>query len=250
MDSKQTFEGRRYSAVVVIDPRIEHPGSISTLLGQSGGDVTECVVTEPKWESSWVEYLAPISHYPASIQRLAGDGGVPHELFVSTGKLAIGRRGLSACLIASPYIRILERTISRVSEALGKPTPSFASIRMPEVYSHFARSSSLEVRASRVSVQMNSESGKLDLVALSGQQPLRSELREKLDEISTPYSIRLDIRYPDISSRIHFDRHGNFWWYLSSERATLNPVRILSLLSGEQLLESTRTEPTRKAILE
>lgn len=245
----EAFERRRYSAVMLWHPKLMTIRHLADATTHRLGDSVAVSLGHSGWTTRRAEWIANRSHYPQHIvdpKKSARSSGFAHDFYVSVRSEGLAEKQ-PLFLVASPYVRLLDVLIRTVTESLGRPVTSFVSVNMDEAVRYFEHASREKLRTKRVTLQMLSEVG-LELVALSGNNPLHSDLLETLrvGGVAAPYSLGVDVEYRQ-RTRVNFDRHGNFWWYLSAESTMVNPLNLVDRLFSAGLLGSSRTSPLRRA---
>lgn len=249
MQRTNMYEARRYTCVALHHPKLRSIGNFADSLGSSIGERMS-VVSETLWAVERLDYLTTRSYYPppaaSSEVEPSRTREIPHALYVGTAILPISSEPRLVTLVASPYVRLLDAVLTGLNAAMSPPSLTFVRFDMRRLYQHFESSPGDTLRATRVSVRVTGEAG-LELVSLSGRNPLRSELRHAIQEVAEPYGVRLDVGRPGRrASRVHLDRHGNIWWYLNEEQEVKFPLLILAALGQEGFFQSTRVCPLRR----
>jgi hypothetical protein len=241
MTEPEYFEARRYSAVLVNDARVTSVDDAIRSWGLNGP--SNEVFAGLGWTVTRVTYGSRKNYYPSNVQVVKHGEGHPHEIYIASPP----PETLRGLLIAAPYVRLLRESISRLDANLaGDDALAFSVPDMGELFSHFETSSHRHLRASHIEVKMRDNG--LDHVALSGRNPLRSDLRHALLKVARPYAIRIkadsvrDMR----PTNINLDQHGNVWWHLSGEAAWGNVLPVLQLLMDEFELGVTLDVPLLK----
>jgi hypothetical protein len=242
MTELEYFEARRYSAVLVDDPRVTSVGTVARAWGLHGKSVRS--IEGFGWSVTRLTYGSRKNHYPPSVRVTKHGEGHPHEIYLATPPRDSGFSGM---LIAAPYVRLLRESIGRLDANLeGDAALAFSAPDMNALFAHFETSTHRHMRASHIEVKMRDNG--LDHVALSGRNPLRSDLRHALLQVARPYAIRVrtdsvrDMR----PTNVNLDQHGNIWWHLSGESAWGNVLPVLQLLIDEFELGVTHDLPLLK----
>lgn len=224
------YEQRRYTALVFHHSRIADYRSLKQYLGRMRHSTRVNLRDSPEWKASRFDYFAPISLYPDRLKPTTEENeGFPHSMYFAV------RRGLHVAsdpvvVIASPYVRLLNKIARELRSALPGPAPRFLTLDMGCVHEAL-RKDVPGLRATRVTMQILNEPS-LELVSLAGKNPLRSELHEALKEVAAPYSIRAEVEGRTGKVRISADRHGNLWWYQSEESRFERPLQLIDRLAG------------------
>ena len=247
MTDQTVFERRRYSSVLFQHPSIIDSASLRKILGDSAGSAKSVNIKGSKWTVSRFEYLTSRSHYPShrfsSADRRRDDGTFPHDFYVATAR-HFG--DAPVILVASPYVRLLAAMFKTLRERLPSPAAQFHTVSMPEVYEAFATGIS-GMTATRVTMQMLDEPA-LELVSLSGRNPLNSNLHQAIEKVAAPYSLRAEVSaIKDQHTRVNFDRHGNFWWYLTAQERLVNALSLIDELHRLGLMDLGRSLPLDRA---
>lgn len=242
MAPREFFEARRYSAVIVHDDRVTGVEDVVRHWRPSRDRARTESIGE--WTVARVTFVSERNYYPASVGAGPVAGGFAHQMYVAS-RQAPGV--LPVVVLAAPYVRLLSESVSQVDARLTDDRPlGFARPEIGKLFGRFSLNPPSLMRASRIEVQMR-QSG-LDRVALSGQNPLRSDLRQFLDTISRPYSIRVASRFVSDgrATNVNLDRYGNLNWHLSSERAWGNVVPVLDEFVGGGPQPTTADAPFRR----
>lgn len=245
MPDAEYFEARRYSAVVVHDDRLVSLKDV--LNGLDASLPSRKSFTNEKWSVERITFKSRRNYYPPGVNVRTRGSGHPHEMYVVHGDHT---KAGGMFVVAAPYVRLLAEAMRRLDEGLQGDAPlRFARPSVDKLFDHFQWSTHRFMRASRIEVCMR-QSG-LDRVALSGRNPLRSDLRQALHAVSLPYSIRVQCSFADDirATNVNLDAHGNFHWHLSNERSWDNVVPLLDLVLANVPLEDTEDFPFRRLSL-
>jgi hypothetical protein len=246
MADYEAHEQRRYTALLVQHPRIRRLADLRRILGTTQ-TLAKLSGSPRPWRAERCEVLAPRNLYPSHRReddaRRTDNGWHGHDVY-----LAVREGDGDACfgLIASPYTQLLKRMATALRDGLDGPAPRYLAVNMRTVYAALAEGAS-GLLATKVTMQMLNEPG-LELVSLSGRNPLNSNLHAAIEHVASPYSIRTEVVGSDNQCRVNADRHGNLWWYQAEESrfpraldfiehlrdwSALNPVRNLPLSRAE-----------------
>lgn len=231
------FEPRRYSAVLLAADNSLSGRQLLTALGSERKGLRS-IGEFGEWSFATGTVRAQ-SNYSRSSRTVADPEGLyPHRVYVGDAMVD----GESFHLVASPYVRFLAKCLSRLDEARATPLTYFKP-SMTSVFSHFEKTRPSRLAATRISVLMEGDVG-VEIVSLSGRNPLRSDLRHALLKVASPYAIRVKGTFIEKRpSNIHADRHGNVWCHLGSEDSLLNMAAFASVLARYGELSSTSSSP-------
>lgn len=211
-------EQRPFTAVVVRHEDLTSLDDLSRLIGR-GEPRPVSEFSAGHWKVWRWEYLHTRNLYPAS--NLFGDersreGGWAHDIYVGQRMIA----GASFMVLASPYVRLLRQLNEELKGALSKgPALRYLNVDMSRVFASF-QSGSSQLTATKVTLEILDELEVLELVSLTGSNPLNSKLHAKIQSVAAPYAIRVEIESGMQRARLSIDRVGNLWWYQSDERKT------------------------------
>lgn len=237
---------RRFSSVLLVHPALNEPNSIELLLGRSLTFLAGCDVGSETWSAHRSEYVSDRNFYPDSVgdpSLRKRDHGYAHQVYVGWTRLP--SLDANAVLLASPYVRLLQRMVRDLAGRVSGPALQFLSMDMPSIYRSFARRDAGLV-ATKVTLQMLSQPG-LELVSLTGRNPLDSELHEQIKDVAAPYALRAEVNLGDHKARVNVDRHGNIWWYQTDEAKLGTVLSLVSRIAAIDSLKLTRTLPLERA---
>ncbi len=245
MSGTRVFEARRYSAVLIDDPDLPDIESVLHALRVPKSRQTPIDTVVADWQIRRASILGDAPHYPESNAQRTESGSYLTELYVA----APDDDKKSGIFLASPYVRLLTKCLTEITSDL-RHDIRFAKPNMNALFTHFERTRTPHLSATRISVLMEGDVG-LEVVSLSGRNPLRSDLRHALLNVASPYSIRLKGTYLDgRGTNIHADRHGNVWWYLASEASFTNVLAFMNVLRRDGQLSFTTNSPLKRAFQE
>ncbi|GAA3833479.1 hypothetical protein [Nocardioides panacisoli] len=231
------FEPRRYSAVLLAADRSLTARQLLMALDCERSGIKP-VTPIGEW-SVGAGTVRVRANYSRSSRAVADDDGLyPHRVFVADATID----GRPYHLVASPYVRFLAKCLKRLDDSRPMPLIYFKP-SMSDVFSHFETTRPTRLAATRISVLMEGDVG-LEIVSLSGRNPLRSDLRHALLGVASPYAIRVKGTF--IEKRpvnIHADRHGNIWCHLGSEEALINMAAFASVMIRNGHLAPTSSSP-------
>lgn len=242
MDGLRIFEARRYSGVLIDDPGLSSPGAVLERLSIAKSRQFDVTTQVDGWHVVRGRILSDTPHYSSTSAPRTPGGSYLTDLYV-----AANIRGSSKVLLASPYVRLLASCIENLDDHPKLGRVQFLKPDMNALFTHFERARTTQMSATRISVLMEGDVG-LELVSLSGRNPLRSDLRHALLEVASPYSLRVKGTY--VHSRgtnMHADRHGNIWWHLASEDSLTNVLAFVDILLKAGRLTRTTSSPLRRA---
>ena len=249
MAEDRIFERRRYWAVLIQHSSLQGLADLRKFVGFRIGESHRVALPKCGWRATRFEYLANHSHYPVhrydpSRNR---DGGYAHDFYIAARSRLNGDNAGSPLLIGSPYIRLLDQLMGELRRRLPGEAPQFSSFSMQETYQAF-QAGIPEMAATRVTLEILNEPGELvELVSLSGKNPLRSDLHDAINKVAAPYSLRAEVQSDSGRSRVSVDRHGNFWWYLAGEDRLSNTLRLVDTLEALRVTKMTRSLPLDRA---
>lgn len=200
------------------------------------------------WIGRRVSYVASKNYFPKHMVAddvvASGDGFI-QELYVAASSLVRDGVEEPCLLIWAPYVRLMNSFLRDLTRHVGRPTPAYAIPRMQHLFQHFHDKSYPAMHVTRISVVDFGEPS-VELVSLSGRQPLRSSLRLALKD-TLPYAVRIELTSGEAAAtNLHMDRYGNFWWYQRAESSAERVLNLLTVLSSEGLFSSTREIPTKR----
>lgn len=247
----QPFERRRYSAVLLTHPSLKSINDVSACTeGQLSKSLSK-ITGIRGWSVARSEWLATRSHYPSHVvpaESRSRENGYAHDFYVAIRR-PVSKNEAPLVLVASPYVRLLGSFLRKLGSQL-RPGARFAALDLEaatNVFSSMPSTSPFRVR--RVTLQILSEVGRLELVSLAGRNPLHSDLIGLVtsNDVTRPYSFGVEVDRGNDSMRVNFDRHGNFWWYLSSESDLQGALRMVDEVIVDGLTIETRSLPLTKS---
>jgi hypothetical protein len=237
------FEARRYSAVLLHDSRVpdlvalrralEIPTKACKPLADEATGLTRATFGSRKL------------HYPPAVRVLVQGEGNPHQIYLARSSPQAG----SPLMIAAPYVNLLGEALAKINSAVpGDDALLYVRPNMIRLFEHFQRTTHRSVKATQIQVTMKRRG--VDKVSLSGDNPLRSDLREALLRVARPAGIRLQSAHVKKlrATNVYIDQDGNLFWHLSDERTWGNVTPILELLTTTFDLETTTDIPLAKVL--
>lgn len=220
------------------------------LIASAPRDVTASMTrTFDAWKISQVAFKSTRNFYNTGVvdpQELKYEDGYLHEVFSAVTKVAtsIGESHTIA-VVMSPYSRLVPRFVERVMQGSADRDLTYYRLDMGRAFRFFATKNVRNMTPIRISFSDKREPG-LDLVSLSGRNPVRSNLFKELEEIGPPYGIKMACEFmPNESTNLHADKHGNYWWYQNSgDGPFANVLGAISSLLEVGLLAKTKDQPT------
>lgn len=237
---------RRFTSILIVHPEIREPATLAALIGARIEPVAASEAAGTPLGVERVEYVTQTNYYPDSVgdkEERRQPGGYPHQLYVA--RVRAGVSGVDAVMLASPYVRLLHRIVNELGRRIRGPALQFITLDMPAIYRAFARHTEGLV-ATKVTLQMLSQPG-LELVSLTGRNPLDSELHEQIKEVAAPYALRAEVFAGEQRVRVNVDRHGNLWWYQTDEAKLAGVLKLIGLLSNIDSMRVSRTIPLERA---
>jgi hypothetical protein len=239
-------EQRRFSAVVLHHPDLVNHSALRRLLGAAVASSQSLGRPASGWNVTRFEYLWNRSLYPDTVVRpddQQRQGGYAHDVYAAYAPARDNQP--AAVLLASPYVRLLSSINTTLRRALNPPALQYGALDMDGVYRYL---SSVEngTPARRVTLQILNEPG-LELVSLSGKNPLHSELHAALARVAAPYAVRVEAEDHGENCRVNLDRHGNVWWYQTVEAKFLVTLKFLATIRMLGVIHSTRHFPLSRA---
>jgi hypothetical protein len=241
-------EHRRYSALLMTHTALGRFAGLESVAGGALGNSTTVSVPKSKWTTVRFEYLTATDLYsPARTGATSRnrDGRFPHFMYCAISP-TLPNLGSRVMFVASPYVRLLARLIKTTTKALPPPAPRYVQVDMPKTYAAFARPLP-GMRATKVTLDMLVKAKDLELVSLTGEDPLRSDLHAAIKKVTSPFALRVDVGDDQGRTRVSADRFGNLWWYLSDEARLGNTFRLVDKLDELGVLKFGRSLPLDKA---
>ncbi|MFZ2526224.1 MAG: hypothetical protein WAX14_01025 [Rhodococcus sp. (in: high G+C Gram-positive bacteria)] len=178
---------------------------------------------------------------------VATQDGFVQELYAAFRHVETGGRTVPILVLVAPYVRLLNRILTQFTLNVGAPAVQYCTPVMEEVFGLFESTSFEWMDATRISVKDDSEPA-LDLVSLTGRNPLRSNLRRELLGLGPAYSIRLSVRLGASATNFHMDRFGNSWWYHRSDEDLTAALKVFDALLGSVAVNQGRHRPTYRVV--
>lgn len=237
---------RRYSAVALTHPNLRSTDDIQRLAMKLPGGIVRGEYVVGSSVVLRVAFDSPRNHFTSfEAPAVASAKGFTQELFLARVELPGKPQPTVAALVIAPYVRLLNRYVTAMSSALEFPRPAFLVADMDRVFEFFEVTRYKWMDATRVSVKDEREPT-LDLVSLSGRNPLKSNLREELRRVGPAYAVRLEVRRTLPRTNVNADRFGNFWWYTRDWRDVVNPLAAIAELLSNVPIASGKFNPTRR----
>jgi len=241
MSDASQFEARRYSAVLIAADDTLTSRATLVALGCPARQIKKVDVASSDWAFVAGRVEADTNYSRAIRSAVGSEGTYSHRVYAAEGQIG----GNPYLLVASPYVRLLGDCITRIDRSRNQAVV-YLKPSMDRLFGFFESMRPSELSATRITVLMEGDVG-LELVSLSGRNPLRSDLRHALLEVASPYSIRVKGTYIDRRGmNLHADRHGNFWFHLGSEAALVNVAAFLSAGSQHGDLRATTNSPLKR----
>lgn len=218
---------RRFTSLIMSHARLNSLQSVAELvIGSPSHPIAE--VDADGWSVWRWEYIADRNHYPehlVDVEQQRRDGGFAHDVYLAHRSF----KGDNYVLLGSPYVRLLHQVLDRIRTAIrAEAAPRYAVVDMRRVYEAF-QSGLPNMIATKVTLEMLAEPT-LELVSLTGRNPLNSRLHAQIKDVAAPYAIRTEVNVNDQRARVNVDRHGNLWWYQTDESKTKNAIGFLDAL--------------------
>ncbi|MET4167308.1 hypothetical protein ABID74_003235 [Gordonia terrae] len=246
-DFEQILYSRRFSAVAFTHPEVAQWSTLEPLQEILETSRSFPVASAPEgWLASRIAVRSPRNYFTSvNDTSLATDQGYVQEVYVAIYKYRVPSESVerSAILLMAPYVRLLNRLVTRLKRMLDPAHLVYLTPDLDEVFSRFERTSIVGMRATRISVKDESEPT-IELVSLTGRNPLKSNLRAELRRVGPAYSIRIDVHSPPHETTVHLDRFGNCWWYHRSESDLTGPLSLFSELFSSVRVAEGRHRPT------
>lgn len=245
MADYEAHEQRRYTALLVQHPGLQRMADLRRVLGTTQ-TLAKLSGSPRPWKAERSEVLAPRNLYPTHRRedeaRQSADGRHGHDVY-----LAMREGDGDGCfgLVASPYTQLLKRMATVLRQGLDGPAPRYLAVSMRTVYAALAQGPAGLV-ATKVTMQMLNEPG-LELVSLSGRNPLNSNLHAAIEHVASPYSIRTEVVGSVNRCRVNADRHGNLWWYQADESRFPRALEFIECLRDWSALNPVRSLPLSRA---
>lgn len=237
---------RRFSSVLLVHPNLTDSKATVDYLQGSLSALADCKIQDDEWTANRCEYVSGRNYYPDSVgdpEARKRDHGYAHQVYVASRRLAPSQTNM--VLLASPYVRLLQRMVTDISRRLPAPGLQFYSLDMTGIYRAF-EGRHVGLTATKVTLQMLSQPG-LELVSLTGRNPLDSELHDQIKNVAAPYALRTEVILGDHKARVNIDRHGNIWWFQTDEAKIGIVLSLISRLASINSLRMTRTMPLDRA---
>jgi hypothetical protein len=208
---------RPFTAIVVRHSQLTSVADIPRLIGVKPQPVAEFQAGE--WTVWRWEYVHQRNLYPTKhivLEERNRDGGWAHDLYVA--QRLVG--GVSYVVLASPYIRLLRQLNEDLTRAVAEANAlMYLSVDMSKVFASF-QTRATRLTATKVTLEILDELENLELVSLTGSNPLNSKLHAQIKAVADPYAIRVEIANGSEKARVSIDRVGNLWWFQTNEKKT------------------------------
>jgi hypothetical protein len=237
---------RRFSSLLIAHPELRTSDSLLKRLGASLVALDSVEADRSGWGLRRCEYVAPKNLYPESLvsdSSTERSNGFAHQVYVGAAHLS--SLSQTVLVLASPYVRLLQRMVREATRQDSGPAAQFVTLHMPTVYEELERGVP-GFAATRVTLQMLNQPG-LSLVSLTGRNPLDSELHSQIKSVAAPYSVRTEVSQDDQHVRVNVDRHGNLWWYQTDEGKADLALSLVNLLDEVGATRLSRTLPLDRA---
>lgn len=255
--SEPLFIGRRYSAIMVRDPRLTSlndiesrmPGCLdarSTLPAAASSSSPEDAAAS--WslpedgEWSLVRTRLLLDYGLSNSDAIRGRQVLPSGQFGHSVYFAKRASGTPIAILASPYIGVLN-SIVQAFDLADEPKLVFLRPRMSDLFDSLREDRTLLARQVVVQVDGNND---VETVALTGANPLNSKIHAGIGRFARPYGVRLGVTRGNKSVGVTLDKFGNFGWPLSREERLESVLQVFDGLVGRSVFEETHTVPTRR----
>jgi hypothetical protein len=246
MDLDQVLEGRRFSSVAIVHPSLSAFDTLPSGLKASKEFQVETSFRVGQWHVDKVQFTADRNYFrTVPSNDLSVTGGYRQDLYLAQGQLKVAGMATAALFVLAPYVKLLDSFVRMLQSRLGTPSVAYVVADMNDAFEHFEARVYDWLLVTRISVRDDQEPG-LDLVSLTGRNPLRSNLREELKRVGPAYSMRFATAVTGFPTNVHVDRFGNYWWYQRNEDAIVNSMAVIDELSACGLLQIVHTLPTRR----
>ena len=248
VDGVSTTELRRFTAIGLTHPSFTSDArGISRALGPHVGRLRNCDSGTPSWRVYQAEFELNSSLYPARLispeSRKRSSGAYAHDIYVAATRLS--RIG-PVLWIASPYMRLLDQIHDDLNLRLGSPAVKYLGVDMKPFYRHLSTRDVTDVVARRIILRILSEDN-VELVSLTGKEPLHSKIHESLDNSTLPFGVGAQVeagpKEQRIKARVTVYRTGMLYWYQSQLETIACPLSLISTLAGLNLLTTERLYP-------
>lgn len=240
------IERRRYSSVLIRDPSLDGLAAFKRLAGDLADEFLEIECTRPGWRVYRFGLIHNRSLYPSHLvdpRTLEREKGFAHATY-----LAVRDGGQSSSrlvVIASPYIYLLDKLTVRLEYgSRGNRRLKYCAVDMPRLYKEVGGGMS-GLSATRVTLQIRGEPN-LELVSLSGRNPLHSKLHNAIKSVAKPYAIRAQLSESPELCRLSIDHHGNVHWYQADETKIESALGLIERLRELDVLLDTDSRPLDK----
>jgi hypothetical protein len=244
----EVLYGRRYAAVALTHPGMDTWGSEESAVRLLPSGESLGAQRVGAWSLAKVTVEIPRNYFtklPDDV--VATKSGFVQELYVAFRKVEIWGKVVPVLVLVSPYVRLLNRVLTQFARNIGAPPVEYLTPDLEEVFGLFESTSFDWMDATRISVKDDAEAA-LDLVSLTGRNPLRSNLRRDLLDVGPAYSIRLSIRLDGVITNLHLDRFGNFWWYHRSDADLAAPLSVIDELLHSVTVNRGKDRPTYRVL--
>jgi len=245
--SERRIALRRFSGVLMRANGLSTLDEATTVFGSlfEGKGKLVRVGVPTGWQIRVTEMYHRRSLYPASIGPTPDSSGdrYGHTVYLGSATFKLGEAKRSSwVLLASPYVRLFADLKRLLQDRMNL---KFLAPDMKMLFSHFEEHRA-GLRVPRIVVQMFGDVG-VETVALSGRSPLRSELREALENVSRPYAIRIADTTQDVGTSVSFDKRGAVWWHLRTQNQFAYILNLVRLVDDIGAFVTTSRWPTLPA---
>lgn len=237
---------RRFSSILIVHPHLKSPEDLVEMMRGRLRLDPQVKAGGPDWAVTRAKYFAARSHYPASVippESIEEHSGYAHEIYLGSISATAGP---GFVLIASPYVRLLQQLVGYLARSRPEPALQYLAVDMRRTYAELQQDQA-RIAVTRVTLQMLNQPG-LELVALTGRNPLNSELHASIEQVTAPYAVRVEVTGTSgDKSRVNVDRHGNVWWYQTDETRLEAPLGLIEALANANAFHLTRSLPLDRA---
>lgn len=243
VDFSLLLQGRRFGAVAVPSRYVSKAMANGALYLAESSTESEFTV------AGWRAYRLASDFSNSYFSTVSKDQfAVGKDLFRQEYYVAVAPDGIDVALIISPFVRLLDRILTRVSRVQDAQSPlTYAVPDLDEVFRAFEDEQFNFMTATRISVKKD-EDPIVDLVSLSGRNPLKSNLREDLRKAGNAYSVRMAVGPKGQQINVYLDRFGNLSWFQRKEADLWAPLRALGALVEFVSINEVASRPTKRLI--
>jgi hypothetical protein len=250
MDNK-LVDRRRYSAVILQHSAAEFERAVPELGKLLKGPRVQ-IETIKGW-SLWSDRVfSGRLFYPRDVFPV-GEAPEPRTGYAHPVYVAERQGRIRTLAVFTPFVGLLDRSFGAFPPS--EETARYLAPDLPRLFEGLGSATNdtkdreiLTLRSTKIGIQHNGDTD-VQLVSLTGKNPLRSDLWKSVKRKYSPYSIRV---HPVVNGEtrngpsVNFDRHGNVWLFATTPSTISESLKVLQSLTDTGMLKPVSENPLPK----